>query len=71
MLSILFVASLLAVAFAASKDKPHGHQGVLEAFTGKLLPFKVTGDQEKKLANGDAVRTILHCFMSCHVIYPI
>lgn len=55
MFSIVFIASLLLTAFAASKDKPHGHQGALEAFSGKPLPFKVTGDQEKKLANGDAV----------------
>jgi hypothetical protein len=55
MFSILLIVSLLAVVFAASKDKPHGHQGALEPFTGKLLPFKVTGDQEKKLASGDAV----------------
>ena len=46
--------SLVLVA-SSSKDKPHGHKGVLEPYTGKLLPFKVSGDQSKKLDKGQPV----------------
>ena len=41
--------------FAASKEKKHGHQGVLKPYNGKPLPVKVTKDQEKKLAKGDSI----------------
>ena len=52
---IILGLSLLSLVFAATKDKPHGHKGVLEVYSGQLIPFKVSSDQEKKLAKGDNI----------------
>jgi len=61
MLSLLCLLLVLAVVSASSKKKPHGHKGVLEVYNGKQIPFKVTGDQNKKLDKGEAVcLSILH-----------
>ena len=57
-MSIIIVCYFLlfiVLVNAASKKKPHGHKGVLDAYNGKPIPFKVTGDQSKKLDKGDAV----------------
>jgi hypothetical protein len=50
-----FVTVLFKVAEAASKTKPHGHQGVLEPYDGKPIPLNLTPDQLKKLDSGEAV----------------
>ena len=52
---LLLLALVVALVTASSKDKPHGHKGVLEAYNGQLLPFKATSDQEKKLSKGENV----------------
>ena len=56
---IYFLALILLVSIevclAATKDKKHGHNGVLAAYTGKHLPMKISGSQSKKLDKGDAV----------------
>lgn len=54
-LFLLYSLQALKIVSASSKDKPHGHKGVLEPYTGKLLPFKVSGDQNKKLEKGQPV----------------
>jgi hypothetical protein len=51
----LVLALQCSVILAADKSKPHGHKGVLEAYTGKPLPCKPTGEQSKKLDKGEAV----------------
>lgn len=51
----LYVISSLVSVDAASDKKPHGHQGVLEPYSGKPLPMKLTSDQKKKLDKGEAV----------------
>lgn len=52
---LVALALCLVLALASDKNKPHGHQGVLEAYTGKPLPCKPTGEQSKKLEKGEAV----------------
>jgi hypothetical protein len=56
---ILSALLVLAVVFvpidAGTKKKPHGHNGSAEPFTGKLLPMKVTKDQEIKLGKNESV----------------
>lgn len=52
---LTLLASILAVCQAATKDKPHGHQGVLKPYNGKQLSQKVTKEQEKKLENGESI----------------
>ena len=52
---VIFNFLIVSLVYASTKSKPHGHTGVLEAYDGKLIPFKVTGDQEKKLAKGESV----------------
>ena len=42
-------------ADASDKNKPHGHKGVLEVYSGKPLPCKPTGEQQKKLDKGEPV----------------
>jgi hypothetical protein len=56
---IIFLIALTLVG-ASTKKKPHGHKGVLEPFDGKPIPFKVTRDQETKLAKGE---TVSHFFL--------
>lgn len=45
----------MSVVLCASKNKPHGHQGALDHYNGKPIPFKVTAEQEKKLSSGEPV----------------
>ena len=52
---IIFLSVFVSAVISGSKSKPHGHQGVLEAYTGKPLPFKITADQSKKLDSGEPV----------------
>ena len=51
----LWTCSLSVLCYAASKDQPHGHQGVLKPYNGKQLNQKVTKEQEKKLENGESI----------------
>lgn len=46
---------ILGFASAASKDKPHGHKGVLESYDGKPLPIHLDVDQRARLEKGEAV----------------
>lgn len=55
LLVFLALCAHVQVAMAADAKKPHGHQGVLEAYSGKPLPCKPTSDQSKKLDKGEAV----------------
>ena len=43
------------VSWGSTKDKPHGHKGVLAPYTGKQLPCKVNKAQEKQLEAGKSV----------------
>jgi hypothetical protein len=45
----------LPLVWSASKDKVHGHAGVLEPFDGKPLPWNISPEQEKKLSIGESV----------------
>lgn len=59
-MKILILFALLAVGAiftveGGSKKKPHGHTGVLEVYSGKPIPMKLTKDQSKKLEKGEAV----------------
>lgn len=51
----IFLSIFVTAVICGSKDKPHGHKGVLEAYTGKPLPFKITDGQSKKLDGGEPV----------------
>jgi ribosome-associated toxin RatA of RatAB toxin-antitoxin module len=51
----LCICALFAISFAADRNKRHGHNGTLEAYDGKLLKFKLTSDQSKRLDKGDYV----------------
>lgn len=42
-------------SIAANKEKPHGHQGVLEPYDGKPLPVHLNTDQKSRLEKGEAV----------------
>mmetsp|Transcript_31820 Transcript_31820/g.53690 ORF Transcript_31820/g.53690 Transcript_31820/m.53690 type:complete len:290 (-) Transcript_31820:1361-2230(-) len=55
---LLLLVALFVVpdALAASKDKPHGHQGVLKPYDGTPLPLKITSSQSSKLDKGDSVQ---------------
>ena len=54
---LLIFATLTSTVDAANPKKPHGHNGTLAHYDGKPLPFKVTGEQNKKLEQGQPVRT--------------
>ena len=55
-LHLLWVlSSIVFIAQASSKTKPHGHKGALEPYDGKPLPMKLTGEQARKLEKGEAV----------------
>lgn len=43
------------VSLAGTKNKPHGHKGILEPYTGLPIPFTVSPDQLKKLEKGEPV----------------
>lgn len=51
----LIILSIVGLANAASKDKPHSHQGVLEPFNGKHISYSITKEQDKKLVDGHPV----------------
>mmetsp|Transcript_34152 Transcript_34152/g.34808 ORF Transcript_34152/g.34808 Transcript_34152/m.34808 type:complete len:315 (+) Transcript_34152:60-1004(+) len=51
LLSLLY----LSYAFAATKDKPHHHSGVLKAYDGKQISYDLTPDQQKKLDSGNPI----------------
>ena len=53
---IVFCTLFVPSVICGSKNKPHGHTGVIEAYTGKPIPFKISSDQNKKLDNGQPVR---------------
>ena len=46
---------MLLSAMAASKDKPHHHQGVLQPYDGKHIPYQINTEQVSKLKNGQPV----------------
>ena len=52
---LLFIGIFVYSVLGSSKNKPHGHNGALDHYDGKPIPFKVTADQEKKLASGEPV----------------
>jgi hypothetical protein len=53
---VLVLCTLHSVVFAANKNKPHGHQGTLVPYDGKLITVKVTAEQNKQLEKGSPVR---------------
>jgi len=54
-LALAVTLVFLGLVQAADKNKPHGHKGVLEPYSGKPLPCKPTGEQSKKLDKGEPV----------------
>jgi ribosome-associated toxin RatA of RatAB toxin-antitoxin module len=52
---LVLLACTVHVCVAGSRDKPHGHNGTLPAYNGKLLPFKLSKDQLKTLDAGGCV----------------
>lgn len=62
MMMLTFLLSLyltfFQVAYSASKDKPHGHTGILTAYDGKHIPYTLSEEQTKKLDSGEAVRSL-------------
>jgi len=61
---IQFTIGILLLAASriqcASKDKPHGHTGILEPYDGKPLPVVLTKEQMVQLDKGEAVSEQLH-----------
>ena len=56
MLLLVFLLLFLpVVAQAASKNKPHGHNGVLHPYDGKHMSYNITAEQLKKLNSGKPV----------------
>lgn len=51
------IVLLLAVSriHCSSKDKPHGHTGLLEPYNGKPLSMVLTKEQIVQLDKGEAV----------------
>ena len=45
----------LVVVYAATKDKPHAHQGTLQPYDGKHMPYQLDAEQVKKLDAGQQV----------------
>jgi len=55
-ISILLICLLMPLLIlCASKNKPHGHKGILEAFDGKPLPLNLSPEEDKKLNCGETV----------------
>jgi hypothetical protein len=54
---LLFFTLLMSPVMCGSKNKPHGHTGVLDHYTGKPLPFKISAEQSKKLDSGEPVNS--------------
>lgn len=40
---------------AGSKKKPHKHQGILKAYDGKHIPYKISLEENEKLDKGLSV----------------
>lgn len=55
LLSIFCLSTLAVLTLGSTKSKPHGHQGVLDAYDGNLIPMNLTPEQLKKLDKGDSV----------------
>jgi hypothetical protein len=51
----LILLLLFTNILAGTKSKTHGHQGVLEPFTGKAISSQITAEQSAKLDKGDPV----------------
>ena len=58
LLFAIFLATFASLVSAGNKNKPHGHNGTLAHYDGKPIPFKVTGEQNKKLEQGQPVRIV-------------
>lgn len=65
--TVLWLFTYFAIALAGGKDKPHGHQGIIEPYTGKPLPLNLTPDQLQKLEKGEAVRQVF--FSMFHIFF--
>lgn len=52
---LVAIMIFLMIAEGASKNKKHSHQGVLEPFDAKPLPFVLTSDQDRNLESGQPV----------------
>lgn len=52
---LIILAFLCHNIDAATKDKRHGHNGVLESYNGKQIPFTVTNEQSSRLEKGLSV----------------
>ena len=62
----IILSVLVSTVMSGSKNKPHGHTGVLDHYDGKLLPFKITAEQSKKLDSGEPVR-LDESFFACNL----
>lgn len=51
----ILLTCCLTLALSSTMDKPHGHKGVLEPYDGRIIPMKLTADQEGKLDKGEHV----------------
>ena len=56
----LLIFALVSVAQAATKNKPHGHNGVLHPYDGKHMSYNITAEQLKKLNSGKPVTLIAY-----------
>lgn len=54
-LQAFVIFAWLEVLNAATKKKPHGHQGVLPAYDGKHIAYSITKEQTQKLDGGEPV----------------
>jgi hypothetical protein len=55
LLQSLIFCILVSSVLSADKNKPHGHSGALDHYTGKPIPVKITADQSKVLDKGNPV----------------
>lgn len=55
LVSVALLGFFLVCAQGASKDKPHGHKGILEVYNGKPLPIQLDATQKARLDKGEAV----------------
>lgn len=55
LLQNLFFCILVSSVLSADKNKPHGHSGSLECYSGKPIPCRITRDQSKVLDKGKSV----------------
>ena len=51
----VFMSVCVILSFGASKSKPHTHQGMLEPYDGKHIPYSLTKEQNADLNNGKPV----------------